>query len=132
MHTRAGEPGGLGGVVGAVAERARALARLEAELAVAELRAKAKPFGAGAALLAAAAVLAMLAAGFALAAAAAGLALAMPLWAALLVVAGSVLLVAAVLGAVALASVRRASPPVPERALAEAKRTAVVLKGHEA
>jgi hypothetical protein len=128
MHTRAAEPGGLGGVVAAVAHRARSLARLEAELAVAELRAKAKPLGAGAALFAATAVAALFGLGFALAAGAAALALALPLWAALLIVAGALLALAGVLGAVALATVRRASPPVPERAVAEAKRTAVALK----
>ena len=128
MHTRAAEPDGLGGVVAAVADRARSLARLEAELAVAELRAKAKPLGAGAALFAATAVAALFGLGFALAAGAAALALALPLWAALLIVAGALLALAGVLGAVALATVRRASPPVPERAVAEAKRTAVALK----
>jgi hypothetical protein len=131
MHTRAGEPGGLGGVVSAVADRARSLARLEAELAVAELRAKAKPLGAGAALGAATAVAALFALGFAFAAAAAALALVLPLWAALLIVAGGLLVLAAVLGAVARASVRRASPPVPERAVAEARRTAVALRQPE-
>lgn len=130
MHTRAADARGLVGGVAAVAEHARSLARLEAELAMTELREKAKPLGAGAALLVAAAVAVLFALGFALAAAAAALALALPVWAALLVVAGIVLALAAVLGAVAVASVRRASPPVPERAVAEAKRTAVALKEH--
>src|SRR4051794_18827473 len=106
-----------------VAEHASTLTRLELELAGMELKQKAAGFVAGTAMGATAAVLAVFALGFACAALAAGLAEAMPWWAALLVVAGALLVLAGVLGLVAKSSIRRATPPIPERALHEAQLT---------
>jgi hypothetical protein len=113
----------VGATAKEVAEHASALTRLELELAALELRRKAAEIAAGTALSVAAAVLSVLALGFACAAAAAGLAGAMPWWAALLVVAGGLLALAAIFGLVGLARLRKATPPVPERAIREAQLT---------
>jgi hypothetical protein len=112
-----------------ISEHAVALARLEAELAKAELSAKGKRLGVAAGLGAGATVLAVIGLGFGLAAGAAALALAIPTWAALLAVCGGVVLVAAILAAVAIRSAKKASPPVPQQAIDEAKLTKDVLSG---
>jgi uncharacterized membrane protein YedE/YeeE len=128
MHTRAnGRDSGLQAAVHEVAERARALTRLEVELAALELRRKAAAVGMGAALLVAAGVVALFAAGFLLAAAAAALATVLPTWAALLVVSGALVVVAGVLFAIGSARLRRGVPPLPEQALEEAKLTGAAL-----
>jgi membrane protein len=129
MRTHATERNGLGGAIGEVTEHARRLARLEAELAATELREKAKRLGAGAGLGLAAALLALYGLGFLLATAAAALALALPTWLALLVVAGALLLLAGAAGALGASLVKRGTPPVPEQAVAEAKRTAEAVRG---
>jgi sulfite exporter TauE/SafE len=66
--------------------------------------------------------------GFFFAAIAAGLATTMPVWAALLVTTGILLLLAATLGLLARSRVQQATPPVPEQAIEEAKRTSEALK----
>lgn len=130
MHTPAnGGDRGLHAAVHEVAEHARALTRLEVELASLELRRKTAAVGAGAALLAAGGVVALFAAGFLLAAAAAALATVLPSWAALLVVAGTLLLVAGMLFAIGSSRLRRGVPPVPEQAIEEAKLTGAALSG---
>jgi Putative Actinobacterial Holin-X, holin superfamily III len=128
MHTPADERDrGLQAAVHDVAERARALTRLEVELASLELRRKTAAFGTGAALIAAGGVLALFAVGFLLATAAAALATVVPTWSALLVVGGTLLVVAAVLVAIGTSRLRRGVPPVPEQALEEAKLTGAAL-----
>ncbi len=119
---------GVGSVVHEIAERASALARLEAELATVELRRKLAAIGLGGALVLGAAVLGLFALGFLLAAGAAGLATALPTWAAILLVGGALTLAAGVLGFVGVSRLRRGVPPVPEQALHEAKLTAQALK----
>jgi hypothetical protein len=66
--------------------------------------------------------------GFGLAAAAAGLATAVDVWIALLLVTLFLIVVAVVLGLLALRAVKRGTPPVPEQAIHEAKLTTEVLK----
>jgi hypothetical protein len=128
MHTRAdGSDRGLQAAVHDVAERARALTRLEVELASLELRRKTAAVGMGAALLAAGGVVALFAAGFLLATAAVALATVLPTWLALLVVGGALLVVAGVLFAIGSSRLRRGVPPVPEQALEEAKLTGAAL-----
>ena len=61
---------------------------------------------------------------------AAALALVMPTWAALLVVAGILLLLAALLGFLALNRIKKGTPPVPEQAIQEAKLTTEALKSN--
>jgi hypothetical protein len=128
MHTPAsGGDRGLQAAVHEVAERARALTRLEVELASLELRRKTAAVGMGAALLAAGGVVALFAAGFLLATAAAALATVLPTWLALLVVGGALLVVAGVLFAIGSSRLRRGVPPVPQQALEEAKLTGAAL-----
>lgn len=124
-----GQPnGGLGSAVKQVAEHASSLARLEVQLATAEIQRKVKALGLGIGLGAGAVLFALFTLGFALAGIAAALALALPTWAAILIVAGLTLLLAACLGAAALAFFKKGAPPIPEQAIEEAKRTKEVIK----
>jgi Putative Actinobacterial Holin-X, holin superfamily III len=121
----------LSDVARRVAEHATALARLEVRLAVQEVREKSKRFLVAGGLLAAAGGLALLALTTAYAAGIAGLALVVPVWEALLIAAGAVLLVATPLGIVGYVLVKLAVPPVPEQAIVEAKLTSEAIKnGH--
>jgi hypothetical protein len=111
-----------------VAEHARRVVQLELELATLELKKKAAALGVGIGLLVTGAVLGLFALAFALAAAAAGLATFLATWLALLIVGGCLLLIAGALAAIGVARVRKATPPVPELALQEAKLTREALK----
>jgi membrane protein implicated in regulation of membrane protease activity len=102
--------------------------RLEMELASLELKRKLGALGAGIALGLGAAVVGVFMLGFALATIAAALATFMPTWLALLIVTGLLLLIAAVLGMLALRRIKRGTPPVPEQAIEEAKLTTTALK----
>src|ERR687888_826656 len=121
MPTHGTENGGLGGAAKQVAEHASALARLELELAKLELGRKIAALGLGIGLGVGAAVLALFAVAFLLAAAAAGLATVISTWLALLVVGGALFLVTGLLGILALRSIKKGTPPVPEQAIREAK-----------
>jgi len=114
-----------------VAEHARRVIQLELELATLELKQKAAALGVGIGLLVTGAVLGLFALGFALAAAAAGLATVVPMWLALLIVAGCLLVLTAALAAIGVSRVRKATPPVPELALLEAKLTKEALTSGE-
>jgi len=136
MHTRTAESPGSGSVgnggVGAaakhVAEHASSLARLELQLATLELKRKLTALGLGIGLLVGAAVFGWFLLMFLLAAAGAAWTLILPVWAAMLVMVGALGLVAGVLAAIGLAVVRKASPPVPEQAIEEARKTTEVLR----
>jgi hypothetical protein len=134
MHTHEArgttDTGGLGPAAKQVAERASALVRLELELAAIELKRKAGALGAGVALGGGAAVFGVFTAGFAFATVAAALATFLATWLALLIVTAFLLLVAAVLGALAVRSIRRGTPPVPEQAIREAKLTTEAIKAN--
>jgi hypothetical protein len=120
----------VGDVVHEVAERASALARLEAELAVVEVRSKVALLGTSAVVLAGAAIFGLFTFGFLLAALAAGFAMFLDTWLALLIV-GIVLLVAtAALAVGGLSLLKRGVPPTPERAVTEAKLTVEALRGN--
>ncbi len=119
---------GLGAAAKQVAEHASALVRLELELAATEVKGKIAKLGLGIGFGLAAAVFLLFFLGFAFATAAAALATAMPTWAGLLIVSGSLLLIAGILGVLALTSIRKGTPPVPEQAIEEAKRTSEALK----
>jgi hypothetical protein len=124
-----GQPnGGLSAAVKEVAEHASSLARLEMQLAAAEVQRKVKALGIGIGLSAGAALFALFALGFTLAGIAAALALAVPTWAAILIVAAGALLLAAGLGAAARSFFKKGTPPIPEQAIEEAKRTTEVIK----
>ncbi len=118
----------VGGAAKQVAEHAGALARLELELAGLELKRKAGALGAGAGLGLGAAVLAVFGVGFLFATIAAALALVLPTWLALLAVTLGLLALAALLGLLAVRKIKRGTPPLPEQAIAEAKRTTEALK----
>ena len=127
MAARAGD--GIAVTLHEVADRARRLVRLEAELARIELRRKVAALGSGIALLAAAAVLGVFAIGFGLATVAAALQTFLPLWLALLIVTVSLVLTALIGALVGRGLLRRATPPLPEQALAEARATGEALRG---
>jgi uncharacterized membrane protein YqjE len=131
MHTQETEHPvhpGLGPAAKSVAEHASALVRLEMELAQLELKRKVASLAKGIAFGLGAAVLLLFALGFGIGAAAAGIATQTSTWVALLIVTGGLLLLALVLGLLALQAVRKGTPPVPEQALREAKRTTEALR----
>ena len=129
MHTPATETNaGLGPAAKQVAEHASSLARLELELAALELKRKVTSLGIGIGLGVGALLFLVFALGFGFAAIAAALATAMSTWLALLITTGGLLAIAAVLGVLALGRIRKGTPPVPEQAIAEARRTTEVLR----
>ena len=124
-----GEPG-LGAAAKQVAEHASALVRLELELAALELKKKLAALGVGVGLGIGAAVMAVFMLGFGLATVAAALATFLATWLALLIVTVFLLLVAGLLGFLAMRSVRRGTPPVPQQAIREAKLTTEAIKSN--
>jgi hypothetical protein len=130
MPTPATERQGVGPAAKQVAEHASTLARLELELATLELKRKVTALGLGIGLVVGAALFLLFALGFGLAAAAAALALALPTWAALLIVFGALTLLSLILVFVGLKSIRKATPPVPEQAVTEARLTTEALKAN--
>ena len=114
----------------AVQRRTKAIARLNLELAKLEAKQKATALGIAGGLGAVAAVLILYAIGFSFAALAAGLSESLPLWASLLIVAGLIILTAAILALLARRFARKASPPKPEQAIEEAKSTVDMLDSH--
>jgi uncharacterized membrane protein YqjE len=134
MHTQETEreSRGLGFAARQFAERASTLVRLELELAALELKRKVGYLAKGIIFSLVAAVLLVFALGFGLATIAAGIATATSTWVALLIVTGGLVLVAGLLGALALRALKKGTPPVPEQALHEAKLTTEALKhdGH--
>ena len=130
MHTQETEreAQGLGSAAKQFAERASTLVRLELELATLELKGKFRLLATGIALGALAALLLVFAIGFGLASAAAGIATATPVWLALLIVTLGLVLVVGLLGWLAQRAIKKATPPVPEQALQEAKLTTEAMK----
>jgi uncharacterized membrane protein YqjE len=118
----------IGAAAKEVAEHASALTKLELELASLELKKKAATLGVGIGLGLGAAFFALFGLAFALATVAAALALVLPWWLALLIVTGVLFLVAGIAGVIAVSRVRRGTPPVPEKAIAEAKLTTEAIK----
>jgi uncharacterized membrane protein YqjE len=128
MHTHATDEQTLGGAAKQVAEHASALARLELELAATELKTKVAALGKGAVFGAGALFFVLYAIGFLFATIAAALATFLPTWLALLLVTVALLLGAGLLGFLAMRSLRRGTPPVPEQAIEEARMTTAALK----
>jgi len=124
------EQQGVGAAAKQVAEHASTLGRLELELAGLELKQKAGALGAGVALGIGAAVVALYAVGFLLATAAVALAIVLDAWLALLIVTLALFAITAVLGVIAARAIKRATPPVPELAIREAKLTSEALKAN--
>ncbi len=130
MPTPETDSQGVGAAVKEVAERTSTIVRLELELAGLELKRKVTALGLGIGLALAAALTIVFMVAFVYSAIAAALALVMPTWAALLVVAGMLLLIAAVLGLLARNRIQKGTPPVPEQAIQEAKLTTEALKAN--
>jgi uncharacterized membrane protein YqjE len=131
MHTPVSEQqtnGGVGGAAKTVAEHASAIARLELELAALELKKKVVALAFGIGLAVGAAVLGLFALGFVFATIAAALATFLATWLALLIVTLGLFVLAGLLGVLALAKIRKGTPPVPEQAIREAKLTTEALK----
>jgi uncharacterized membrane protein YqjE len=131
MHTPVSEQqtnGGVGGAAKTVAEHASAIARLELELAALELKKKVVALAFGIGLAVGAAVLGLFALGFVFATIAAALATFLDEWLALLIVTLGLFVLAGLLGVLALAKIRKGTPPVPEQAIREAKLTTEALK----
>jgi hypothetical protein len=123
-----GANGGVGEAAKSVAEHASQIARLELELAAAELKRKAVALGVGAGLLAGSLVFGVFMLAFALATASAALALVVSWWLALLIVTAVLGALATTLGLIGLGLVKKGSPPVPKETIREAKLTTAVLK----
>lgn len=122
---------GLSTAARRVSEHARSIVQLELRLAAAEVKRKAIALAAGIGLTVTAALLGLFALVFGLAAATAGIATALPVWAALLVMFGGLILGAGVLGGIGAGLLRKGSKPVPEKAIEEARLTTEALKnGH--
>jgi len=128
MPTRETETNGVGPAAKQVAEHASSLARLELELAVLELKKKVASLGIGLGLGAGGLLFALFALGFTFATIAAALATAVSTWLALLITTAILFALAAILGVAAMMLIRKAAPPVPEQAVAEARRTREALK----
>ena len=129
MPTHAAERGqaSLPRAAKGVAARASAIARLELRLALVELKQKLSGLGIGAGLAGGAAVIGLFALAFALASITAGISTALPAWGALLIVTGLLLALTAGLLVLALRSLRRGLPPIPEQAIEEARLTTQTL-----
>jgi membrane protein implicated in regulation of membrane protease activity len=119
---------GVGPAAKQVAEHASSLARLEMELAALELKKKIAALGIGIGLAAGAALFVVFGLWFIFATIAAGLATTMSTWLALLITTGIVFALAAGLAIAARGLIRKGTPPVPEQAIEEAKRTTEALK----
>jgi hypothetical protein len=131
MHTPTTERNGngVGAAAKTVAEHASSLARLELQLALLEVKKKATALGIGVGLLVGAALFGLFLAAFVLATATALIALALPVWAALAIMTGATFLLVATLGLVGVAALKKGTPPVPEQAIQEAKRTTEAIRG---
>ncbi len=131
MATRSSERPGLAEAARHVAEHASAIARLEAQLALQEVRRKARSLGLGAGLVAGAGLFGLLALLIGVGAGIAAIALVLPVWLSLLAVFGFFFLLSGLLGLVGLGLLKRGTPPIPEQAITEARLTTEALKnGH--
>jgi uncharacterized membrane protein YqjE len=104
------------------------LVRNEIWLAKQEMTEKAKRAGTGAGLLGGAAVIVIYAVGVLILAVIAAFDLAMPLWAAALVTAAILIVLAVIAGLIGRAQLRRAVPPVPTEAVENIKQDVASVK----
>ena len=112
----------IGALVHRLSEQIPELVRSELRLAQAELTEKGKRAGIGAGLAGAAGVLALYGVGALITTVIAALALVLPVWAAALIVAVVIFIVAGVLGLLGKNQIQRATPPVPESTVESVKR----------
>ena len=126
--TEDGRRPGLGRAVKEVSERVSSIVRLELQLASLELKGKVVALGVGIGLGVGAALFGVFALGFLFATIAAALATFLATWLALLIVALFLLVLTGVLGALAVRSIKKGTPPVPKQAIHEAKVTTTALR----
>lgn len=111
-----------------IRDRGQRLVQLNRELLTTELKQTGQKIGAGVGLVAAAALLSLYAIGFALATVAVAIALVLSLWLSLLIVTVILFVVVAILVLVGRGLLRQSKDAAPKAALAEAKKTADVVK----
>ena len=132
-ETRAdGQDPTLGALVHDLSEQTSRLVRSEVELAKAELAEKGKSAGLGIGLFSAAGLLAFFGTAVLITTLILALALVLPAWAAALVVALILFAGAGVAGLVGRNKVAEATPPKPERAMENCRRTSPTIKGEHA
>lgn len=119
---------GLSDATRRVADHARSLVQLELQLAITEIKRKAIALGLGIGLALGGAIFGLLAVMFGLGAAAAAIAIVLPVWLALLIMFGGLLLLSGMLGVIGLGLLRKGAPPVPEQAIEEAQLTREALQ----
>jgi hypothetical protein len=122
------EDASVGELVSRITAETSALVRDELRLAQLEMARKGKYAGLGAGLLGGGALFALLGVGTLVAAAVLGLSVVLPGWAAALVVAGALLVVAGIAAMVGKKEIAGAVPPVPEEALQGVKLDLAALK----
>lgn len=116
-------------LVGELPNQVSELVHREIELVKAEMTAKLKALGSGGGLLAGAVVVLLFMVGVLLTAAVLGLAEVMPGWAAALIVAGILLIIAVVLGLIGYRILKRGIPPVPNEAIDSLQRDLRAIRG---
>ena len=121
---------GLGQAAKTVSERASSIVRLELELAALELKQKAANLGLGIGLGIGSAVFVFFAIGVGITTVIAALAIVLDVWLAALIVFLSLLLIAGILAWLAVSRFQRATPPMPEQAIEEARRTRDAIKSN--
>jgi len=122
------EDASLGEIVARITEQTSALMRDELRLAQLEMARKGKYAGVGAGLLGGGAVFAVFGLGTLVAAAVLGLAVVLPGWAAALIVAGSLFVIAVAAALFGKKGISAAGAPVPKEALASVKLDLEALK----
>ena len=122
------EDASLGEIVARITEETSALVRDELRLAQLEMARKGKYAGLGAGLLGGGALFAVFGLATLVAAAVLGLDAVLPAWAAALVVAGALFVIAVVAALIGKKEIAEAVPPVPQEALASVKLDLEALK----
>lgn len=117
-----------GELISRLSEQTSELVRDELRLALAELQQKGKRTGIGAGLAGAAVLVSLYGLAALLVAVIAALSLVLPVWAAALIVGAAVLVLAGGLALVGMGQVKRATPPLPEEAIASTKRDIETVK----
>ena len=120
----------IGALVHRLSEQIPELVRSELRLAQAELTEKGKRAGLGIGMFSAAGLLAFLGLSTLIATAVLVLALVLPAWAAALIVAVLLFAGAGVAALVGKKEVEQATPPAPERTIANVKEDVATVKGH--
>ncbi|MEV6606611.1 phage holin family protein [Kutzneria sp. NPDC051319] len=117
-----------GQLLGRLTEQLSTLVRDEAALAVVEVKTKARAAGIGVGVLVGAALFGFLGLCALIACAIIALALVLPAWLSALAVGGALIVFAGLLGAFAVAKLRRGVPPVPQETVANVKDDAAIIR----